>query len=65
MAAETPVSAPMTYYESAADIRISRARAQFELLEHGTGDSPWIEFLADVGDRDTCDAQEVLDWLGY
>ena len=58
----------MTYYESAAAIRISRARALAELRKHGVcSESEINEFFADVecDSFGTYDAQAVLAWLGY
>ena len=53
----------MTYYETAEDITITRSRAFNELDNHGV--ITYDEFLADMGDKDTYNAQEVLVWLGY
>lgn len=58
----------MTYYESAENLRISRARALAELRKHGVcGDNELAEFFADVecDESGTYDAQAVLAWLGY
>lgn len=52
----------MSYYESAEGETISRKRAQKEVSAH---QADWSEFIAECGDRDTYDAQEVLRWLGY
>jgi len=54
----------MTYYESAEEIIITHKRALQEIKEHGlSGD---IEmFYEDCGKRDTYEAQDVLNWLGY
>ena len=62
-----------SYYESAEDITISKARAILELRNHGHRSKnesgiyqDSIEsFLEDVGDLDQYDAQTVLTWLGY
>jgi hypothetical protein len=47
----------------ASPSRASAARR--EVLDHGTGEAGWLEFLAEVGDREDYDAQQVLAWLGY
>lgn len=52
----------MSYYESAEDITISKERAQKEIAKHG---SSWLEFVEDMGDSASYDAQAVLAWLGY
>lgn len=52
----------MTYYESAEGVTISKDRAIRELLKHGADVG---EFLTDMGDLQTYDAQAVLAWLGY
>jgi len=54
---------PMTYYESAEGETITRARALAELHAHGCDDI--ADFLVECGDRETYDAQVVLQWLGY
>lgn len=59
-----------TYSESAEGVDISHDRALRELRDHGFRDRAdqarmETEFLADLGDRDTYDAQDVLRWLGY
>ena len=54
----------MTYYESAEGETITKARAMVELAKHGaSNDAP--QFLADMGDHPTYEAQAVLAWLGY
>jgi hypothetical protein len=53
----------MDYYESAEEITITRSRAFNELDNHGV--ITYDEFLNEMGDKDTYDAQEVLAWLGY
>ena len=53
----------MDYYESAEEITITRSRAFNELDNHGV--VTYDEFLNEMGDKDTYDAQEVLAWLGY
>jgi hypothetical protein len=56
----------MTYYESAEGQTITRYRAFQELAKHGlAGNDNIIEFIAELGDRETYDAQDVLAWLGY
>ena len=52
----------MTYYDTAADITITRSKAFEVLEEHGI---PVDEFLKEVGYANLYDAQSVLDWLGY
>lgn len=53
------------YYDSAEGLTISKKRALHELKRHGQGEEAIAEFLAELGDRETYDAQEVLRWLGY
>ncbi len=55
----------MSYYESAEDCRITKARAMKELRDHGTSDEDVSRFLAEKGDCPTYEAQQVLRWLGY
>jgi len=52
----------MSYYESAEGMTISKARAMSELVKHNAS---WDEFIADNGEREEYDAQDVLAWLGY
>lgn len=52
----------MDYYESAEGYTISKERAKKEIAKHG---SCWLEFLEDIGDFETYQAQTVLAWLGY
>lgn len=52
----------MTYFESAEGITISRARALLEVRRHGASET---EFIQDMGDTASYDAQAVLMWLGY
>lgn len=52
----------MTYFESAEDLTITRARAIREVISHGCDVA---DFLADCGLLDEYDAQTVLTWLGY
>jgi hypothetical protein len=53
-----------TYSESARGVIISRARARQEVAKHGLA-GEWDKFLAEVGDSETYDAGDVMDWLGY
>lgn len=53
----------MTYYETAEDVIITRARAVQELRRHGVTDT--TEFDADMGIYPEYNAQDVLQWLGY
>lgn len=56
----------MTYFDSAKGEMITKARAMRELDRHGiTHEDDRAAFLADMGDRETYDAQAVLAWLGY
>ena len=52
----------MSYYESAEGYKCSKARAMFELVKHNAS---WAEFIADNGEHEEYDAQDVLAWLGY
>jgi hypothetical protein len=55
-----------TYSGSAKGLRISKHRAFKELQKHHqTSPDDFAQFLADLGDHETYDAQEVLHWLGY
>lgn len=51
-----------TYYESAEGMMITQKRALKEVTNHG---SSIDEFLTDMGNHSTYNAQAVLDWLGY
>ena len=51
-----------TYYESAKGQRIGRARAIKEVESHG---GYVQDFLAELGTKESYDAQSVLRWLGY
>lgn len=51
------------YYESAENQLISKERTLLELKKHGIEDPS--EFFAELKERETYDAQEVLRWLGY
>lgn len=55
----------MNYYDSAEDIIITRKRAFEELKQHGIPSELFEEFLEEVGNAETYDAQSVLNWLGY
>lgn len=52
----------MTYYESAEGETITKDRALTEVRRHGASEA---EFLAEMGDTHSYDAQAVLVWLGY
>lgn len=52
----------MTYFESAADTRITRKRALAEVDKHGCDR---MAFLLECGECESYDAQAVLLWLGY
>jgi hypothetical protein len=54
----------MTYYESAEDILITKARAYQEFVKHSVTDD-WAEFILWAGDKQEYWAQDVLGWLGY
>ncbi len=51
-----------TYFDSAADVEITKTRALKEVAAHG---SSVADFLAEMGEREIYDAQAVLVWLGY
>jgi hypothetical protein len=54
----------MAYYESAKGTTITRKRALKELDKHGVlCDSE--SFYRDLGLKETYNAQDVLNWLGY
>ena len=55
----------MTYSESAENVTISRARALAELTAHGVPACEYAEFFADLGNRESYNAGDVLRWLGY
>ena len=66
----------MTYYDSAADMLITKARAWAEFKAHGSTPEDFEEFLMDViadpsttlddqGNICELDAQAALAWLGY
>lgn len=52
----------MTYFESAEGITISKKRALLEVRRHGASEE---EFIQDMGDAESYNAQSVLMWLGY
>ena len=54
----------MAYFESAEDTTITKDRALLELKRHGV-ESETDQFLAEMGNKATYDAQDVLMWLGY
>ena len=65
----------MTYYESAEEVTISKARAFKEICDHGAKED-WQEFLMhaitlkstkvnDEGYIVEMEATTVLHWLGY
>lgn len=54
----------MTYYDSAEGETISYDRAMRELKVHGLLEDK-EQFLLDMGQRETYNAQAVLSWLGY
>jgi hypothetical protein len=54
----------MSYYESAEGVQITRERALQELEKHGVLLDVDL-FFEECGRRETYDAQEVLQWLGY
>ena len=54
----------MTYYESAQGKTITRKRAIQLINQHYCGE--YLKgFFAEVGDRATYKATDVLDWLNY
>ena len=54
----------MTYFDSAEGEMITKDRALQELARHGVA-SEEPQFLTDMGDHPTYEAQAVLAWLGY
>tara|TARA_R100001086_G_C11672556_1_gene213339 strand:+ start:189 stop:353 length:165 start_codon:yes stop_codon:yes gene_type:complete len=54
----------MSYYESAEGQTITRERAIQVINQHHCGEY-LKDFFAEVGDRDTYKATDVLDWLNY
>ena len=54
----------MSYFESAEGEMITKARAMQELDRHGATNEAH-QFLTDMGDSPTYEAQAVLAWLGY
>ena len=66
----------MTYYESAADMTVTKARAFKEFKAHGSNWEDFNAFLMDIiadpqtklddeGNVQEMSAQAVLAWLGY
>tara|TARA_R100000234_G_C4980923_1_gene170812 strand:- start:956 stop:1123 length:168 start_codon:yes stop_codon:yes gene_type:complete len=55
----------MTYYESAADTEITYRRAMQELDNHGIPENERKLFIKEFGRKNTYQAQDVLEWLGY
>lgn len=56
----------MTYFDSAEDVSITKARALKELADHGTNSVEDItDFIKQCGDHETYNAQLVLMFLGY
>jgi len=54
------------YYKSAEGVIISKERAIKELSKHGSDDElSMAQFFAELGEEDTYNATDVLDWLGY
>jgi hypothetical protein len=53
------------YFDSAKGFQISKKRVLKELRNHGHGIEEMAQLMADLGDKETYDAQEVLRWLGY
>ena len=52
-----------TYYDSAEETIITKARALKEFDDHCCEDIE--QFFDDLGDHEEYDAQKVLAWLGY
>tara|TARA_Y100000015_G_scaffold3006_1_gene2812 strand:+ start:195 stop:350 length:156 start_codon:yes stop_codon:yes gene_type:complete len=50
------------YFDSAEGFIISQERAVIEVEKHHASVA---DFFADMGEKLTYDAQEVLAWLGY
>lgn len=55
----------MTYYESAEGIMITRERAERLCDEHGVQDYYQLWDEVEFNSDGLCDAQAVLQWLGY
>jgi len=55
----------MSYYESASNTEITYRRAMKELDKHGIPESEKQFFLEELGHKQTYQAQDVLEWLGY
>lgn len=54
-----------TYSESARGVFITRQRALRELEDHGVPEELFQDFYEECGFRDSYDAAEVLEHLGY
>ena len=48
--------------QDAREATVSKVQAVREIIRH---DCDPAEFFAEVGERDTYEGSEVLDWLGY
>ena len=51
----------MDYYE-AIESKVTRLEAKREIELHSLR---FVDFVVDVGSKDTYKGSEVLDWLGY
>lgn len=51
-------------FVDACDAEVSREEARLEIAKHDT-DGGFEQFLKDVGDKETYEGREVLQWLGY
>ena len=51
-------------YEDACDEIVTREEARREIAKHET-DGGFALFLVELGDRQTYEGREVLNWLGY
>lgn len=51
----------MDYYE-AMQATVTKAQAAREIKKH---DLEMVDFIAEVGDKEEYDGEEVLAWLGY
>jgi hypothetical protein len=55
-----------SYYDSAEGITISQEQARKEIMvKHQHTREHFEEFLKEVGNKPTYNAQVVLKWLGY
>lgn len=52
----------MTYYTSAQDTIITKARAKQECTDHGIAFS---DLVLELGNHDKYVAIDILEWLGY